>query len=290
MQTDEKCSWPERGNAGLVWLGQAGFWIETGQHRLLIDPYLSDSLAIKYAGRENDHQRMMAAPCAVADIPCPDAVLITHAHTDHMDPDTLGPLFARFPDIPFIVPRAKLDEAGKRIGEAANLIGVEADQTIQLLDGLTLTVFPAAHEKRAFDANGHDMFLGYGVESAGLRILHPGDTIPFPGLADRIAQFAPDVALLPVNGQDESRLAQGIPGNFTLSEALEICRDVPVIVPHHWGMFSFNTLDPEKITAAADACTTSQIVLPVCGAVLHIEAGDAGQAQSAPLRAFYSEA
>lgn len=288
MQTDKACSWPERGKAGLVWLGQAGFWIETGQHRLLIDPYLSDSLAIKYAGCENNHQRMMTAPCAVADIPCPDAVLITHAHTDHMDPDTLGPLFARFPDIPFIVPRSKIDEAGKRIGEAAKLIGVEADQTIQLLDGLILTVFPAAHEERRFDANGHDLFLGYGVESAGLRILHPGDTIPYPGLAERIAQFAPDIALLPVNGRDDTRLAQGIPGNFTLTEALDIGREIPVIIPHHWGMFSFNTLDPEKIVAAAGACTTSQIVLPVCGAVLHIEAGDEGRAQSGPIRASYS--
>ena len=34
----------------LYWLGQAGFVLDIGAHRLLIDPYLSDSLAAKYAG------------------------------------------------------------------------------------------------------------------------------------------------------------------------------------------------------------------------------------------------
>ena len=71
---------------GLHWLGQAGFWIDTGAHRILIDPYLSDSLARKYAGQANDHRRMMPVPVVPEALPRPDVVLVTHAHTDHMDP------------------------------------------------------------------------------------------------------------------------------------------------------------------------------------------------------------
>lgn len=44
------------------WPGQAGFWVDTGAHRLLVDPYLSDGLARKYAGKRFDHRRMMPAP------------------------------------------------------------------------------------------------------------------------------------------------------------------------------------------------------------------------------------
>lgn len=270
VRIENDVCWPSSGSAGLVWLGQAGFWIETEQHRLLIDPYLSDSLAQKYKGTQNDHERMMPAPCAIEDVPRPDIILITHAHTDHMDPGTLAPLRRRFPDVPFVVPFCKLKDARNRIGSEAVLIGVDADETITPIDGLSVSVFPAAHEELTYDDDGHHAFLGYGIESAGLRILHPGDTIPFPGLRERIRKFAPDIALFPVNGRDATRLAQGIPGNMTLAEALELGRDIPVIVPHHWGMFSFNTIDPKQILAAATECTTSQIWLPVCGELMCI--------------------
>lgn len=276
MRIESNICWPTPGSAGLVWLGQAGFWIETGQHRILIDPYLSNSLAQKYKGAQNDHHRMMTPPCTIEDVPRPDIILITHAHTDHMDPDTLGPLYTRYPDVPIVVPVSKLEEAQSRIGNSATLIGADADETIIPIAGLTLTVFPAAHEERTYDDNGHDVFLGFGIESADLKILHPGDTIPFPGLFERICKFAPDVALLPVNGRDKARLEQGIPGNMTLGEAIELGRNTPVIIPHHWGMFSFNTIDPELIVAAAIECTTSQIVLPACGKLLRIHLAGAG--------------
>jgi hypothetical protein len=34
----------------LYWLGQAGFLVRTPRYTFLIDPYLSDSLAMKYRG------------------------------------------------------------------------------------------------------------------------------------------------------------------------------------------------------------------------------------------------
>ena len=44
------------------WLGQAGFWLRWGNLDILIDPYLSDSLAKKYRGTRFPHVRMMDAP------------------------------------------------------------------------------------------------------------------------------------------------------------------------------------------------------------------------------------
>ena len=79
MRLESAPGFPATGTPGLFWLGQAGFWIDTGAHRLLIDPYLSDSLARKYAGTAYPHLRMMAAPVSVAALPRPDLVLVTHA-------------------------------------------------------------------------------------------------------------------------------------------------------------------------------------------------------------------
>jgi hypothetical protein len=48
------------GNNGfhLSWLGQSGFLLQWNGKRVLIDPYLSDSLTKKYAGTDKPHARM----------------------------------------------------------------------------------------------------------------------------------------------------------------------------------------------------------------------------------------
>ena len=272
MRIEREAGFPVTGQPGLFWLGQAGFWIETGAHRLLIDPYLSDSLAIKYAGKPNDHKRMMAAPVTIEDLPRPDLVLVTHAHTDHMDPMTLTPLAKRFPDLPFVVPATRMDAARERIGPDANLIPVDAGQTIEPLPGLRIQVFPAAHEQFDRDPQGRYPYLGYGIAAGDLRLYHSGDSIPFEGLDALIADFAPQVALLPVNGRDAERLGAGIPGNFTLEEALALSAQIPYLIPHHFGMFAFNTIDEDRIDRMAmdETAGMARIFKPRAGETLRI--------------------
>jgi L-ascorbate metabolism protein UlaG (beta-lactamase superfamily) len=248
----------EAADACFYWLGQAGFLLAFAGRRILIDPYLSDSLAEKYRGKAFSHERMMPAPISTAELGKVDVVLVTHHHTDHMDPATLAPIAAANPDCRFVVPRASLDEAQRRIGvDHERLIALDAGEGVAPFDGCRVTAICAAHETLERSAEGWHRFLGYVLELGAAKLYHSGDTIPFDGLAEEVAAHAPDIALLPVNGRRAELTAAGIAGNLTLSEAIDLAGAIGAghMIGHHYGMFAFNTAPPEAIDQAAAAHT-----------------------------------
>ncbi len=240
---------------GLAWLGQAGFVLRINEAVVLVDPYLSDHLAAKYRGTRFPHARMMDAPVAPDALPRVDLVVCTHRHSDHMDPGTLPVLSACHPGCRFVLPASEQAHAATLGLDTARLVAVDAGQAIRPLPGVDLVLKPlaSAHEQLERDEEGRYRFLGFGIESTRVRLYHSGDCIPYPGLFDAVRALAPDLALLPVNGRDAIRSEAGVPGNFTLDEAVALCEatDIPLLVPHHWGMFAFNTIDPATIDVAA---------------------------------------
>lgn len=258
----ERLSRPPAEGVRLYWLGQAGFVLEMGGWRLVVDPYLSDSLAEKYRGTVRPHMRMMPPPILPESFDRVDLVLSTHAHTDHMDPGTLPPLLKANPQARLVAPRAVLAQALDRSGVAAErLILIDAGQTIEPFPGLSITATRAAHETLETDREGHYRFLGYVFSAAGLRIWHSGDCIPFEGLIEEVAPYAPHIALLPVNGRRPELSENGVPGNFTIGEAISIAGAIGArhLVAHHYGLFDFNTESPANIDAAAASSQATDV-------------------------------
>jgi L-ascorbate metabolism protein UlaG (beta-lactamase superfamily) len=238
----------------LYWLGQAGFAVTGHNLCFLIDPYLSDYLARKYEGREPSHQRMMPSPLNAWQLSRLDFIFCTHRHGDHMDPETLPILTKRHPSCRVIVPTAEIEYAESLGLPPARLVGADADKPFTLTPGLHVFPIAAAHERVKLNANGSHHFLGYVIRFGKLVIYHSGDTVPYEGLQQQLERQQIQLALLPVNGRDQLRLSKGIPGNFTLEEAVRLCRDVgiPVMIAHHFGMFAFNTVNHELIDQAAN--------------------------------------
>ena len=233
------------------WLGQAGIALNYKSTQILIDPYLSDSLSEKYRDSEFKHLRMMPVPVAPEKIQGCKWCLCTHSHTDHMDPVTIRRL-TQSSSPRFLVPRAEI-ECGIQRGMPTNKVhGINAGETLNLDDGIIVEAIASAHEHLEMDKQGDHKYLGYVIQLGKLRLYHSGDCIPYPGLARQLADRHIDVAFLPINGRDETRRAKGVPGNFTLDEAMELCRTTGVgqLVCHHFEMFDFNTIDRNEARKA----------------------------------------
>lgn len=237
----------------LYWLGQAGFVIEANGLRVAIDPYLSDTLAAKYARTAWSHRRLSPPPATPDELGALDLVLCTHHHTDHMDPGTLAPLARRLPDLRFVVPAASTALARERAGVGdERLLPLDAREIVEPFHGLRVTALPAAHETVEWDESGRCRFLGYAIAFGGTTIYHSGDCAPYPGQIEDVGRAAPALALLPVNGRTEALRKAEFAGNFRVEEAIALCAEahVPAMIAHHYGMFAFNSVDPATIDAA----------------------------------------
>ena len=259
---------PEKSSIALWWLGQAGFAIETGGCRILIDPYLSDSLAVKYAGTEFPHIRMMPPPIQPGELENVDYILCSHSHTDHMDPGTLPEVLNANPQCRIAIPRSMLNYALEIGLPERSLRPVNSGETIQPCPEIQAKAIPAAHETLRVDESGNHHYLGYIIKTPWMNLYHSGDCVPYPGLGGVIKAEHIDVALLPVNGRDEYRLNKGILGNFHSQEAVELCRvaGIKVLFPHHFGMFDFNTVPIESLKLeVAMIANETQMIIPEPG-------------------------
>jgi len=252
-------------------LGQAGFALRGASALVLIDPWLSTAL------EEAEGIARPVPPALRPDqVEGADLVCITHEHADHLDPVALAAIAERLPE-------AAEGDAAKRRGSASFLAprpavalveaaGVPGERILAALPGETveaagarITAVPAAHELMTdtfggyrfwLDEQGEHRGLGYLVELEGHRVFHAGDTIWWPGLQDELRGLAPELAILPINGRDAMREAQGLWGNLSAEEAaaLAAAAGVPAVVPCHFDGVAGNLGDPSRFVIAAHEC------------------------------------
>jgi L-ascorbate metabolism protein UlaG (beta-lactamase superfamily) len=236
----------------LWWLGQSGFLVQYLGHHLLIDPYLSDSLTKKYAGTDKPHVRMTERLVAPERLDFVEVVTSSHNHTDHLDGETLIPLWKANPNLTVLVPRANIHFAAERLQvSAGKLTPIRVDDEAITINPFAFYAIPSAHETLEQDENGDYRCIGLIVQVGTWTIYHSGDCIPYAGLADRLKPWKIDLALLPINGRDPGR---GVAGNFNSEEAAQLGRKINagLVIPCHYEMFEFNTASPQQFVEAAE--------------------------------------
>jgi L-ascorbate metabolism protein UlaG (beta-lactamase superfamily) len=254
------------------WLGQSGFLIQFNGKRLLLDPYLSDSLSKKYAQTDKPHVRISELVIDPLCLPRIDIVTSSHNHTDHLDAETLNPILANFPDCKLIIPEANRDFVADRLK-------IDPSLPIGLNDGLSyahetfrITAIPAAHNTVDRNEKGQCRYLGYLISAGPYRIYHSGDTLLYEGMAALISEFAPHLALLPINGNLPSRK---VAGNLNAHEAIQLAKScgIPMIIPCHYDLFAFNTADVNEFVSLAKSAEQPYLVLGLGGKLCGNELG-----------------
>jgi L-ascorbate metabolism protein UlaG (beta-lactamase superfamily) len=228
-------------------LSQAGFVLRAGSTTLLIDAFLSPRA-----------DRLVPPTVTPRDLAGANAILATHEHRDHLDPD-LESLAAASPAAAVIVPAPIADAVRARVPPHRVVAAVVGEPIT--IGAATVLPVPARHGVTMADAYGfgpepgRHRFLGYVIALGGVRVYHAGDTIRYDGMAETLRDLRVDLALLPINGRDAEREARGVVGNLDHTGAADLAADarIPAMVPMHHDTIRGNTGRVADLRAYATA-------------------------------------
>ena len=220
----------------LTYYGHSAFKLETEQHTLLIDPFISN----------NPHTD------ATPEDFSPDYIILTHAHGDHLG-DTVeiakrsrAELISSFEIVNYLAER-DVKGHGMNPGGATKFPFGKVNFT------------PAWHSNSFPDGSYGGMPMGVVLESDGKRLYHAGDTALFSDMG-LIGKKPLDVALVPIGS------------NFTMDpedalEAVKLLKPKQV-VPIHYNTFPPIKQDSEAFKKAVEAQTDAECVVLKAGEVL----------------------
>jgi L-ascorbate 6-phosphate lactonase len=237
------------------WLGQHGFLLKVGETVALLDAYLGASPARQIPP--------LFDPAECHDL---DLILGTHDHLDHIDRDVWPALAQASPQAVFVVPALLRERIVTDLGlDPDRVLGVDETLPAEVC-GWRVSAVAAAHEFLDADPQtGRHPYLGFIIEAHGLNLYHAGDCCIYEGLFTKLRQWRLDLAFLPINGRDATRLAANCIGNMTYQEAVDLAGSLApgLTVPTHWDMFASNSEDPQLfLDYAAVKYPALQTLLP----------------------------
>jgi len=177
-----------RGAVWMWWLGQAGFAFKTDRGKIIYaDPYLSDAVE-----RLHGFKRLSLAPIVAEDVRT-DLVVLTHEHTDHLDPDALPVIAGNNPECRFAAPIGCVEGLAQA--------GISSDRQILLQanskhDCTEVLIHTAPADHGDYSPSALALVLDFG----GVRVMLTGDTSLRPGLFQPLIDLKPDVILPCING------------------------------------------------------------------------------------------
>ncbi|XP_033102235.1 N-acyl-phosphatidylethanolamine-hydrolyzing phospholipase D-like [Anneissia japonica] len=221
----------------VTWLGHASVLVQFDGISVLTDPIFSSRASpFSFVGPK----RYRDAPCNVEDLPKLDAVVISHAHYDHLDAKSVSDIHARFGnDVNWFVPKGlKKWFNDKGIKTVVHLDWWD-EVPLPKHDDVKFVFTPTQHwSNRALHDRGWYLWGSWCVFTRNHSFFFGGDTGYCNGFKEIGERYGPfDLAAIPI-GACEPRWFMK-PQHVDQKEAIQIHQDLKCrkSVGVHWGTF-----------------------------------------------------
>ena len=241
----------KKGSINLYWIGQAGFAIKTHNGKIiLIDPYLTDSVHKLLKEDYGMGFKRLAPALFKPDEIKPDFLLISHEHGDHLDCEAVVDMCDKNKTV-CICNEPSKNEMEKLNVRAEKILAFNVGDKFSDLE-FTVTAMFADHSEICPQA------LGFMIDFEFIRIYYSGDTCFNMQLAEKVMEYRPEIALLPINGAF---------GNLDGIQAAKFANYIgaKICVPHHFWTFPMhlgNPLEAEKAFGSADIHCELKLLTP----------------------------
>jgi L-ascorbate metabolism protein UlaG (beta-lactamase superfamily) len=223
----------EPGDLGITFIGHASFFLQIGGLNVLIDPVFASRLVLI--------RRFRKPGVRLKDLPAIDAVLLTHAHMDHLNFPSLRRIIRHSRKLsgkpPLAIVPWGVEDLVKKLG-FSQIRSLQWWQSTNIL-GIEITSTPAEHWGARMLHDTHRGFGGYVLRYSAQAVYHSGDTGYFSGFTEIQERLFPQIALLPIGAYkpDGFRRVHMSPED-AVQAFIEL--NAQKLVPMHYGTFSLS--------------------------------------------------
>ena len=268
---------PRAGELALIFIGHSSFLLQFAGLAVVVDPVFARYLYVL--------KRRRKPGVRISDLPAIDAVLLTHAHMDHLNLPSLRRIIRhtrrRCGMAPVVIVPQGVEDLVRELG-FSQVISLRWWQSTQLRSlhqataepaPIEVTMTPARHWGARLFADTHRGFGGYVLAGGGHRVYHSGDTAYFDGFTEIGRRLHPQVALLPIGAYSPDNF-RGV--HTSPEDALRGFFDLgaETMVPMHYGTFRLSMEPMEepvpRLLAAAQQAGARERMLPLVEGKTHI--------------------
>jgi L-ascorbate metabolism protein UlaG (beta-lactamase superfamily) len=221
------------GQLGVTFIGHSSFFLQLAGKKFVIDPNFAQWLFVL--------KRLRRPGLRIADLPPIDAVLVSHAHFDHLHRPSLRAIARatrrQSGRAPVLIVPEHLRDLVFDLGYE-RVIELPWWQTVRIGEA-EITAGPANHWGARIIRDMHRGFCGFVLRSSKHSVYHSGDTAYFSGFAEIGRRLSPKIALLPIGAYQPAsfRAVHASP-----EDALRGFGDLQagLMIPMHYGTFKLS--------------------------------------------------
>jgi L-ascorbate metabolism protein UlaG (beta-lactamase superfamily) len=188
-------AWPKQG-LHAAWIGHSTVAISIDGFLIVTDPVFSTRIGLSLGPMTVGLKRLVAPAAAIAQMPRPDLILLSHAHMDHFDIPSLRQLEGRSAVI-----TASNTSDLLRVKRYRSVRELRWNETARV--GLAqIRAIQVNHWGARMRSDTYRSYNGYLIEAGRYRVLFGGDTAYTDSFKQVRSSKAVDLAIMPIGAYD----------------------------------------------------------------------------------------